>query len=148
MKCIADVSVLLPLVCGGHLAETSAYHWFDRKEPQTIGWCLPIRLAILRHLSSKHIMGAALQAPESALNIWATLQADERLFEIESIPPTSEHFLRINVRDRTPSPKLWTNAWLAAVAEASGMEMVTFDNDFKHFSLSALTLLKVSPIER
>ena len=45
------------------------------------------------------------------------------------------------VRDREPSPNLWTDAWLAAYAEAAGAEMVTLDRGFRSFNLKHLRLL-------
>ncbi len=87
-------------------------------------------------------MGKSVLDPEQALDVWAQLETDERLFEIESTPPETETFLRLNVYDRNPSPQIWTDAWLAALAEASGFQMVSFDRDFKCFNLSSLDILK------
>jgi len=143
MKSIADVNVLLPLLCAGHVAEKSAYHWFERQAAQTVGWCLPIRLAILRHLGNQHIMGSAALEPGQALDVWSQLEADERLFEIESIPTETERYLRLNVSGRSPSPRIWTDAWIASLAEASGLHVVTFDQGFQKFQLSSLELLEV-----
>lgn len=140
MKCIADVNVLLPLLCGGHIAEKAAYDWFENQGSGTIGWCLPVRLAILRHLSNPHIMGVPLE-PERALDVWGELENDERLFELGTLPPETERFLRQNVAGRQASPKLWTDAWLAAVAEATGVRLVSFDKGFERFQLTSLELL-------
>lgn len=143
MKSIADVNVLLPLLCAGHVAEKSAYQWFGNQAVETVGWCLPIRLAVLRHLSNRHIMGSAVLAPGQALDAWSQLAADERLFEIESIPHETEKYLRLNVTGRSPSPQIWTDAWIAALAEASGLHLVTFDRGFQNFQLSSWELLEV-----
>ena len=44
--------------------------------------------------------------------------------------------------DTAPLPiRLWTDAWLAATAEAAGLRMVTFDQDFERFNLSRLQVL-------
>jgi predicted nucleic acid-binding protein len=123
------------------VAGKSAYRWFETKGSETVGWCLPIRLAILRHLSNRHIMGSSVLDPTQALDIWARLEADERLFEIDSIPAESEKYFRLNVRGRSPSPQIWTDAWLAAVAEASYIQMVSFDRDFERFNLTSLEIL-------
>jgi len=37
--------------------------------------------------------------------------------------------------------RLWTDGWLAATAEAAGLRMVTFDQDFERFNLSRLQVL-------
>jgi predicted nucleic acid-binding protein len=71
------------------------------------------------------------------------LERDERLFEIKHFPESLGMHLRSNVEGAPASTKLWTDAWLAALAEASGMTMVTFDRGFRKFSLSSLELLRI-----
>ncbi len=48
-----------------------------------------------------------------------------------------------NIAGRSTTPKLWTDAYLAALAEASRMEMVTFDKGFRRFQLKHLRLLAI-----
>jgi predicted nucleic acid-binding protein len=88
-------------------------------------------------------MGSAVLHPEEALNVWSLLAADERFFEITVIPSQTDRFFRMNVLGRSPSPKIWTDAWIASLAEASALEVVTFDQDFKKFQLTSLGLLEV-----
>ena len=141
MKCIADVNVLLPLLCEGHPFQRAAYAWLETKDPGSVGWCLPVRLAILRHLSNERIMGSGVLSPEDALSAWEQLSSDERLFEVVTIPASLESHLSANVAGRQPSPKLWTDAWLAALAESMGCEMVTCDRGFRDFHLSQLRII-------
>ena len=39
--------------------------------------------------------------------------------------------------------RLWSDAWLAATAEAAGLRRVSFDADFKHFALTRSLILPV-----
>lgn len=87
-------------------------------------------------------MGKSVLDPEQALDTWAQLENDERLFEIEPTPSKSESYFRLNVSGRKPSPQIWTDAWLAATAEASGFQMVSFDQDFERFNLTSVEILK------
>ncbi len=141
MNCIVDVNVLLPLLCEGHPFQASAYAWFETRDAGSVGWCLPVRLAVLRHLSNDRIMGSALLEPEDALDAWAQLAGDERMVEVKKVPEGLDAILRLNVAGRTASPKLWTDAWLAAMAESLGWEMVTYDRDFTRFEMNMLRLL-------
>jgi predicted nucleic acid-binding protein len=141
MKCIVDVNVLLPLLCERHPFQASAYAWFDGREADSTGWCLPVRLAILRHLSNDRIMGSGVLRPEESLDVWEQLAQDERMFEVTAPPLSLEHRFRSNVMGREASPKLWTDAWLAALAESLGHELVTFDRGFRNFALTSLHLL-------
>jgi uncharacterized protein len=45
----------------------------------------------------------------------------------------------------TASPKVWMDAYLAAFAVAGGMEFVTLDHDFKHFTAHGLNLALLNP---
>lgn len=45
---------------------------------------------------------------------------------------------------REPSPDLLTDAWLAALAQAHGCEMVTFDGGFRSFAKLKLRLLDLA----
>ena len=142
MKCIVDINVLLPLLCEGHPFQHAAYQWFDSREADSVGWCLPVRLGILRHLSNERILGSGVLSPEEALATWDQLASDERMFEVTNWPATIESLLRANVATRKPSPKLWTDAWLAALAESSACEMVTCDRGFRNFQLSSLRIIE------
>ncbi len=142
MNCIIDANVVLPLLCAGHPLEKAAWSWFDARAAGTVGWCLPVRLATLRHLSNNYIMGSSLLRPEEALDAWGALARDERMFEIPAPPAELEAYLRANVAGREPTPKLWTDAWLAALAESLGHEMVTCDRGFARFHLESLHLIE------
>jgi toxin-antitoxin system PIN domain toxin len=145
MRSIADVNVLLPLLCEGHPAQPAALQWFDHQPARSVGWCLLTRLAILRHLTNPRIMGADVQPSAGALAAWEQLERDERMFGITSVPPLHERWFRTFASARRSRSNLWTDAWLAALAETAGLEMVTFDQGFKDFPMSHLRLLEVSP---
>lgn len=142
MKCIIDANVVLPLLCEGHPFQKAAWSWFETKDSGTVGWCLPVRLATLRHLSNNFIMGSNPLRPEEALDAWGRLARDERLFEVATPPAELEAYLRANVSGREPTTKLWGDAWLAALAESLGYEMVTCDRGFANFQLRFLHLIQ------
>jgi hypothetical protein len=54
------------------------------------------------------------------------------------------------VAGRQPTPNLWKDAWLAALARSLDHELVTFDRGFKSFDGIKLNLLDIEgvPIER
>jgi toxin-antitoxin system PIN domain toxin len=144
MKSIADANVLLPLLCEGHVAQKAARDWFDRKVASSVVWCLLTRLAILRLLTNPHVMGTDVQSPFSALEAWESLEQDERMEELDAIPSDHERIFRNFASRGQSEPNVWTDAWLAALAEANGCEMVTFDLGFKRFPLSRVQILAAS----
>ena len=64
--------------------------------------------------------------------------------EREEPPGTIALWHRLASRD-TAAPKVWMDAYLAAVALGGGLRMVTFDQDFKAFRAQGLDLVLLNP---
>lgn len=143
MRCIADVNVLLPVLADGHSHRAATVKWWDVCGDGDVGLCLPVTMALLRLLSNRRVMGNSLLIPEEAWNVVAQLANDPRVVNIEKIPQAHSKHWRANVTGREPSPDLWTDAWLAALAQALECEMVTFDRGFRSFAKLKLRLLEV-----
>lgn len=87
-------------------------------------------------------MGAGVLSPEDALRTWSELVAATGLRELQAPQPFHAAHFRSLVAGRAAMPKLWTDAWLAALALSLGCEMVTFDQGFRALSGLALKLLE------
>lgn len=142
MRSIADVNVFLPLLIRAHPAHRAAVDWFEAQPQGSVGWCLPVKLGVLRLLCNRNVMGSDALLPARALDVWATLAANPRLTEISRLPAEHETHLRRLIADRNPSPNIWTDAWLAALAICLSCEMVTFDRGFRTFEGIDLRLLE------
>lgn len=142
MHCIADANVLLPLLAEGHAHGVPAAEWWDACEDAGVGLCLPVRMALLRLLTNSRVMGASVLRPAAAWNAVQSLIDDPRIEVIGTVPAGHDSLWQVNVSRRDPSPDLWTDAWLAALAQASDCEMVTFDRGFRSFSKLKLRLLE------
>jgi uncharacterized protein len=141
MRYIADANVLLPLLSSDHPHHKQARGWWDECGDGQVGFCLPVRMALLRLLSNKRVMGSSVLRPDAA---WTTVEAlaAQAAMVIVAQPPDSHGVRwRENVTGREPSPDLWTDAWIAALAQATGCEMVTFDRGFRSFPGLKLRLL-------
>lgn len=121
MRCIADADVLLPVLVEGHVHQAPAAVWWGECNDGDVGLSLPVRMALLRLLSNSRIMGSSVLRPAQAAHarIWYD-----------------------NVARREPSPDLWADTWLAALAQAHDIEMVTFDRGFRSHSKLKLRLLE------
>ena len=133
MTCIADANVLFPLLVEGHAAHGTAMEWWQNQPDGAVGTCLLTRLAVLRLLSNRVAMNGNPVKPKEALSAWQQLADDPRSVHIESEPPIHEHRFTALVTGREPTPNLWTDAWLAALALSLDYEMTTFDRGFKSF---------------
>ena len=141
MRYVADANVLLPVLTEGHAHRDPAVEWWDACDDGDVGLCLPVRMAILRLLTNVRIMGSGTLRPTRAWDVVDQLIIDPRISLIEQTPPTHARHWHSNVLRREPSPDLWTDAWLAALAQAGDCEMVTFDRGFRSFSKLKLRLL-------
>jgi uncharacterized protein len=141
MTCIADANVLFPLLVQGHAAHQAARLWWEEQQDGTVGTCLLTRLAVLRLLTNKIAMNGMPVAPEAALHAWRQLQNDPRSLQLEAEPINHEPRFVALVSGREPTPNLWTDAWLAALALSLDYEVATFDRGFKSFRGLKLRLL-------
>jgi toxin-antitoxin system PIN domain toxin len=133
MTCIADANVLFPLLVEGHAAHGTAAEWWRNQPDGTVGTCLLTRLAVLRLLSNRVAMNGNPVKPKEALAAWQQLADDPRSVHIESEPPTHEQRFTARVIGREPTPNVWMDAWLAALALSLDYEVATFDRGFKSF---------------
>jgi predicted nucleic acid-binding protein len=77
------------------------------------------------------------------LTAWQRLSDDPRSFHIDTEPADHEPRFVSFVSSREPTPNLWTDAWLAALAISLDYEMTTFDRGFKSFRGLKLRLLEM-----
>lgn len=142
MRGIADANVLLPVIANGHVHRQPALVWWDGCKDDEVGLCMPVRMALLRLLTNARVMGAGLLRPVEAWDVIERLASDPRISLVDQTPAGHATAWRNNVVRREPSPNLWTDAWLAALAITSDCEMVTFDRGFLSFAKLKLRLLK------
>ena len=141
---LPDVNVWLALSYAPHPfhARATAY-WQEACTSNTPLWfCRSTMLALVRLLAQPKVMGTDVLSLPSAMAVyqqWLSTPAVGLLLEPLGL---EAHVQSLLGTDTTPLPnRLWTNAWLAATAEAAGLTMVTFDQDFERFNLSRLQVL-------
>jgi len=144
MTCIADANVLFPLLVQGHAAHDVAMDWWRTQSDGTVGTCLLTRLAVLRLLSNRVAMNGDPVKPKEALAAWQQLADDPRSIYVDSEPAALEHRFVSLLTGREPTPNLWTDAWLAALAISLEYEVTTFDRGFRSFRGLKVRLLTPS----
>jgi toxin-antitoxin system PIN domain toxin len=143
MTCIADANVLFPLLVQGHVAHEVAKGWWDEQADGTVGTCLLTRMAVLRLLTNKVAMNGAPVSPDEARKAWHRLSEDPRAVYTDTEPAGHEsRFVKL-VSSQVPTPNLWTDAWLAALAMSLDCEIATFDRGFRSFRELKLQLLTI-----
>lgn len=142
MQCVADANVLLPLLTDGHAHYEPARLWWEGCDDGDVALSMPVRMALLRLLTNSRVMGSGTLLPSQAWNAVQALIDDPRVWLVQQLPAAHSKRWYENVARREPTPDLWTDAWLAALAQAQDCEMVTFDRGFRSFSKLKLRLLK------
>ena len=132
MRDLLDASVWLPLSAPDHVHYSRARRYWDEESAQELVFCRVTALALLRHLTNSKILGGAALQGRAA---WCALETWLAVPQVSLIPEPpgldellSEWSKRINLR-----AGLWTDAYVAAFAAASGCRLVAFDADFRRF---------------
>lgn len=143
---LLDVNVVFALLVEFHVHHKSAWKWWGAAANDSVAWCLPVRLGVLRLLTNRLAMAESPVSSDKALAVWDAFARDERVFEVEIPTDQIDLFFRKNVSGRPSSPNLWTDAWLAACAESAGMGLVSFDRGFRLFH--SLDFVHLSPRQK
>lgn len=141
LRSIADVNVLLPLLVPAHPSHRAARDWLAEQPEAAVGWCVLTQLGVLRLLSNTRVASTSALSPTAALSVWGQLVLSAPFSEVDKTPGNHAEILRRITADRAPSVSLWTDAWLAALAQSLECEMVTFDRGFRSFKGLKLRLL-------
>ena len=99
-------------------------------------------MGILRLLTNNKAMNEQAISPEAALKAWDSFSADPRTTWVATPERAHEMYFRRFVMGRKPTPNLWTDAWLAALAESMAIGLTSFDSGFKRFQMKDFELLK------
>lgn len=99
-------------------------------------------MGILRLLTNDKAMNGEAISPEAALEAWDAFSADPRTLWVAVPDRSHEMYFRRYVTGRKPTPNLWTDAWLAALAESTAMGLTSFDCGFNKFQIKDFELLK------
>lgn len=86
-------------------------------------------------------MGPAVRPAAEAWRLLDLLFSDAR-FTFAGEPPGLETAVRRWTADRQAATKVWTDAYLAAFAQAAGVSLVTFDRGFRRYEGLNVVLLE------
>lgn len=135
---LPDLNVWLALVIPEHPHHAAARRYWDgmaeaMAQGQRLCFCRPTMLGLVRLLSQPKLMGDAVLSLVQAHQVYRDLRTQPGV----AFVPDTETADAVLSDWLTPSlpPRLWTDAWLAATAQAAGLRLVSFDADFARFQL-------------
>ena len=142
MTQLVDINVVFSLLVKNHIHHPISWRWWESRSDHSVGMCLLCRMGILRLLTNAKAMSGNAISPEAALEAWDEFSVDPRTLWVDVPERSHEMYFRRYVTGRKPTPNLWTDAWLAALAEAMAIGLTSFDSGFKQFQLKDFELLR------
>ncbi len=135
-RVLADVNVWLASVVQQHPHHESAIAWW-RREVLPAGtevlFCRVTQLGFLRLLSNETVMGPSRRTPRQAWRDYDRLRAQSPVGFVPE-PDGIEETLRSQTSHEEASASLWTDAYLAALAQAAELTLATFDRGFGRYA--------------
>ena len=137
---LPDVNVWLALSASEHPAHRQAQEYWHAAAADRLAFCRVTVLGFLRLTTNDVVMGGQPLSPPEA---WAAYQAWRQLDNIVLAPEPEgcDGQLAESIEREVLTPRLWTDAYLAAVARAGGWRLVSFDRDFARLDGLDLLLL-------
>jgi hypothetical protein len=127
------VNVLLALVADRHALHDLALRWAESVPTGEAILCRVAQMGLLRLLNNPAVMREEVLDSAGCWAVWHRLLEDERFrFASEEPSGLDVAFERFMI-GRAFSPRLWTDAYLAAYAHAARLSLVTFDRSFRGF---------------
>lgn len=142
MPVLCDVNVLLALVTDRHAHHATAVRWLDSVAAGEAVICRVAQTGLLRLLNNPAVLREEALDTAACWVLWHRLLEDERMQFVPTEPPGLDAAFEQFTRGRAYTPRLWTDAYLAAYARAGGLTLVTFDQGFHHFSSLAAHVLE------
>lgn len=142
---LPDVNVWLALVAEGHVHHLAARDWFATQSNSSVAFCRVTQMGLLRLLTNNRVMGPSPRTIPQAWDVFFRLRLDQRIVFALDWEGVDDIWRQLMIEPGT-GPSSWTDAYLAALAQAHSYQLVSFDAGFKRWANLKLTLLSsVSP---
>ncbi len=138
---LADVNVWIALAYGRHVHHDAVRRWFDGLPTESALFCRVTQLGFLRLLTTRPVMGADTVSQREAWKLYDQVMLDSRVGFLPE-PAELEPALRRLTQSSEPASRVWTDAYLAAVASAAGLAVATLDRTFAAMKGIEVTLLQ------
>lgn len=126
-----DINVWIALSYERHEHHSAARSWLDRLDGNArICFSRFTQMGLLRLLTIEAVMRDDVMNQKQAWEIYDAWSKDDRVVLAEESARVETAFKRLS-QSSHPSPKSWADAYLAAFASESGMNLITFDRGFR-----------------
>jgi uncharacterized protein len=136
---LPDVNVWLALASRRHVHSAVCGTWLNSLHQGEVMFCRVTQMGLLRLLTNESVMGRDVLSSRDAWRAYARILADDRMgFAPE--PFTLEAQWRRLTTSDLPTPKISTDAYLAAFARSAEIQLVTLDRAVLALDPNALLL--------
>ena len=133
---LADSNIWLALALSKHGFNSTARVWLgEQTQSETVCFCRATQQSFLRLLTTQAVMAPYGIPPLTNKAAWSAYEgflADGRISRVEEPRGLEASWKRLALNPKA-SPKLWMDAYLAALAITGGHRLVTTDKAFKQF---------------
>lgn len=136
---LADVNIWLALAFEAHAHHRRALRWFDTVGPDACAMCRLVQNGFLRLATNPAVFGEETVTMVQAWALYDELVVDERVCFLPE-PHGLEPVWRSYTEGSVYSPKVWSDAYLAAFANAGGMGVASLDEGFREYEGLELTV--------
>mgnify|MGYP006289948463 CR=1 FL=1 len=146
---LPDINVWLALAVQEHPHHAQAQRYWASLPPPghaqsvlgpDLWFCRVTMLGLVRLLCQPKAVGPGALELRTAWQLYAQYRALPRIGLLKE-PSHCDDSMRALVESLQLPPRLWTDTYLAALAQASGLRLVTFDRDFERFGLERCLVL-------
>lgn len=134
---LLDVNLWVAVSVDTHTTHRPALDWLaGQHETSSLCFCRATQQGLVRLLTTSAVMKGYGYEPYGNSQSWSAYEgfiADPRIVFAPEPPGLEETWKSLAVR-KSPSPKLWMDAYLAAFAIRSGFQLVSADKAFSQFS--------------
>ena len=123
---LPDVNVWLALASQRHVHAGLCGAWLKSMDSAEVNFCRVTQMGLLRLLTNEAVMGGDVLASGDAWRVYRNILTDDRIHFAPEPYALESEWRKLTSQDR-PTPKIWTDAYLAAFARAAGMRLVTLD---------------------
>lgn len=129
---LLDLNVWLALSFAGHAHHAAATRYWNHGRRDLVAFCSVTLIGLPRLLTTPSVMQGKPFPPIVAAG---KCQSWMELPDVRFLEDASHLFSRIELWAAEPffTSKLWTDAWIAALALEHGCRVVSFDADFGKF---------------
>jgi toxin-antitoxin system PIN domain toxin len=139
-----DVNVWVALILAEHTHASRARRWVESAAADKLALCRVTQMSLLRLLTNSHVMSKDVFHAKDAWHVFDRLLKETNIFFAVEPPDIDYWWRELTAAGRTGSNS-WTDAYLAAFAQAAGYTLVTFDRGFEGYKSIPLRILNSKP---